>query len=449
MIRFAAGAVSDVGRRRTVNEDCALVSERVVAVADGMGGHAGGEIASEVAVDALRRAMADPDVHTLADAVVRANTAVWDRAGEAQLRGMGTTMCALAVVVPDDEAVADPSLDPDAGGDAGRVRLAMTNVGDSRIYRLVEGELERLTEDHSLVEGLVREGRITTEEAAMHPHRNVVTRVLGIGEFVDIDAWELDPVVGHRYLLCSDGLFNELDEGRIAATLRRLADPQEAAHELVSLANQGGGRDNITVVVADVVDDDGEIAGTFGDRVVRTRATVADLAGFTAIVDESAVVVPGDDDLDDATSERSMLPPRAERRRERGAPRFTWRTGVFVLLVLGVFAVAAGAVAWYGQNGYFVDVDPDTGEVAVFQGRPGGLLWFDPSLVESTGVQLEELTPVLRERIEAVPEFASLDEAEAFLANVAEQQAASRPSTTTTTSTTSSTSTSTVPPASP
>lgn len=444
-MRFAVGAASDVGRRRTVNEDCALVSERVVAVADGMGGHAGGEVASEVAIDALRAAMADPAVLTLADAVVRANTAVWDRAGDAQLRGMGTTLCALALVFPDEDVVdADPDddLDDEAELDAAptvdEVRLALTNVGDSRVYRLVDGAVERLTEDHSLVEGLVREGRITTEEAAMHPHRNVVTRVLGIGEFVDIDAWELDPVLGDRFVLCSDGLFNEVDESRIAATLRRIADPQEAAHELVSLANQNGGRDNITVIVVDIVDDDGEIAGSFGDRVVRPRREVADLAGFTAIVDEDAVVAPGDDA--DARRERSMLPLR-ERRRERTAPRFTWRTGLFVLLVLGVFATAAGAVLWYGQNGYFVDVDPETGEVGIFQGRPGGLLWFDPTFVESTGVELDELTPVLQDRISAVPEFASRGEAEAFLANVAEQQDAARPSTTTTSSTTSTTST--------
>ncbi|QGG96642.1 PP2C family protein-serine/threonine phosphatase [Actinomarinicola tropica] len=453
MIRFAVGAVSDVGKRRTLNEDCALVSERVVAVADGMGGHAGGEVASEVAIEALRVAIADPDVPTLADAVVRANAAVWERAEAPELRGMGTTLCALALVVPDDDVdpsdvdPADPDAsDPDAphpndaavaGAAEPGPRLALTNVGDSRAYRLVGGSLEQLTEDHSLVEGLVREGRITSEEAAVHPHRNVVTRVLGIAEFVDIDAWELTPEVGDRFLLCSDGLFNEVDANRIAATLRRLADPQEAAHELVSMANQAGGRDNVTVVVADVVDDDGELAAGFGDRVVRSRREVADMAGFTAIVDEAAVVAPGED----APRSRSLL-PRRERRAERTAPRFTLRTAGFLLLFVGVFVVAGLAVAWYGQGGYFVAADEDTGEVAVFEGRPGGFLWFQPSLVESTGVQLTELTPVLQERISSEPQFASFDEAEAYLANVAEQQAAARP-TTTTTSTTSTSTTST------
>lgn len=449
MIRFSVGAVSDVGRRRTLNEDCALVTNRVVAVADGMGGHAGGEIASEVAIEALRAAIVDPDVPTLADAVVRANTAVWDRSEEPELRGMGTTLCALALVVPepggDDDGGpgADPAGDDEpaaAGAAEPGPRLALTNVGDSRAYRLVDGTLEQLTEDHSLVEGLVREGRITSEEAAVHPQRNVVTRVLGIAEFVDVDSWELTPEVGDRYLLCSDGLFNEVDVARIAATLRRLADPQEAAHELVSLANQAGGRDNITVVVADIVDDDGDVAASFGDRVVRSRRHVADMAGFTAIVDEAAVVAPGEE----VARERSLL-PRREQRKERAAPRFTWRVGVFVLLVLGVFVVAAGAVVWYGQGGYFVAADDDTGEVAVFEGRPGGFLWFQPSLVESTGVQLDDLAPVLRDRIEATPEFASFADAESFLANVAEQQAAARPTTTTTSTTSTSTTSTTAP----
>ncbi|MBK5224864.1 MAG: Stp1/IreP family PP2C-type Ser/Thr phosphatase [Acidimicrobiia bacterium] len=434
MIRFAVGAASDVGRRRTVNEDCAFVSERVVAVADGMGGHEGGEVASEVAIDVLRSAIVDQGIDSLAEAVAHANVAVWERSGEEGLRGMGTTMCVLAVVGPDAD---------------GRTSLALSNVGDSRVYVVADAELERLTEDHSLVEGLVREGRITSEEAAVHPQRNIVTRVLGIAETVEIDSWELEPRPGDRYLLCSDGLFNEVDESRIAATLRRLADPQEAAHELVSLANQGGGRDNITVVVADVVDDDGSVAGGFGDRVVRPRRDqVVDLAGFSSVIADrghSAVDGDGAAAAAEEDDERSMLPRVAAAPREKGTGWFTWRSILFVLLVIAVFATAAGAVAWYAQNGYFVATDDD-GEIAVFQGRPGGLLWFEPKFVESTGVELSELTPVLRDRIEAEPTFASFDEAEAYLANMAEQlerSGGSEPATTTTSTSSSITSTST------
>lgn len=445
MTGFAVGAVSDVGRRREVNEDCALVSERVVAVADGMGGHVGGAVASAIAVDSLRVAMADPSVASLAEAVEVANRAVWDGGEEQELRGMGTTLVALALV------------ESDLDGDP---HLALVNVGDSRAYVLTDDGLERLTEDHSLVEGLVREGKLTPEEALVHPHRNVVTRVLGLGDSVEVDAWQLEPRRGDRYLLCSDGLFNEVPEARIAAVLRGLADPQEAAHELVSAANLGGGRDNITVLVVDVVDGRSSVPERLGARVVRgPSAATVDLAGFTAVAPPSAELGrhggPASDDpssgvvsdpLDDPADEddsRSMLPRIVTTTRDRSSGRFTWRTAVFVLLIAAVFVTAALAVVWYGNNGYFISTN-DSGEVAVFEGRPGGFLWFEPEEVESTGVSLDELTPVLRDAIEAEPEFGTFDEARRYLANVADQlnragtssTTSSVPSSTSTTSTT-------------
>ena len=144
----------------------------------------------------------------------QANDAVVGRSSDdPDLRGMGTTLCALAVVQ----------------GRTGTRRLGVVNVGDSRIYLLQDGELEQLTEDHSLVATLEREGRLTRAEAAVHPQRNIVTRALGIDSKVMVDSWEIAPVSGDRYLLCSDGLFNEVDDDRIAATLRKLADPTEAA----------------------------------------------------------------------------------------------------------------------------------------------------------------------------------------------------------------------------
>jgi PPM family protein phosphatase len=453
MTGFAVGAASDVGRRREINEDCALVSERVVAVADGMGGHAGGEVASAIAVETLRRAMADPDVATLSGAVEVANRAVWDRGEDEELRGMGTTLVALALVGIPDGDIEDADGDSDAAGE----HLALTNVGDSRAYVLTADGLERLTEDHSLVEGLVREGKLTPEEAAVHPHRNVVTRVLGLADEVEVDAWQLEPRIGDRYLLCSDGLFNEVPEPRIAAVLRGLADPQEAAHELVSLANVGGGRDNITVIVVDVVDDGGRLPDRLGTRVVRgpTAASV-DMAGFTAVAPSTmplgAQENPADTDPDRGVEsdplddeDRSMLPRVVSTERDGSSGRFTWRTGVFVLLFIGVFCVAAVAVVWYGNNGFFVTTNAD-GEVAVFEGRPGGFLWFEPEEVESTGVELDELTPVLRDQIEAEPEFGTFEEARDYLANVAEQLDRSGATTSTSTSsTTTSTSSTTAP----
>ena len=174
--------------------------------------------------------------------------------------------------------------DPDAPDveDTPPEHLVIANVGDSRAYLLRDGSLVQLTEDHSVVADLVRDGRITAEEAEVHPQRNIVTRVLGVYETIDVDLWPVDPVVGDRVLLCSDGLFNEVGTDQITSALRRLDDPSEAAAELVRLANEGGGRDNITVVLVDVVDDGGV-----------ARSASAALAGETSGL-ESAGAEPGE-----------------------------------------------------------------------------------------------------------------------------------------------------------
>jgi protein phosphatase len=180
-----------------------------------------------------------------------ANEAIVGRARhEEDLRGMGTTICALAQV--DFE---------------GEPTLSVVNVGDSRAYLLKAGEfhLEQITEDHSLVATLERSGQLTREEAAQHPQRNILTRALGIDSRVLVDSWEILPVEGDRYLLCSDGLFNEVSEAAIAAVLRRLADPRDAARELVRMANENGGHDNISVVIVDIVSVGGEVVA---DEVV-------------------------------------------------------------------------------------------------------------------------------------------------------------------------------------
>jgi PPM family protein phosphatase len=418
MIHLLVGAASHVGRVRTQNQDCAFVSTRVVALADGMGGPPAGDVASQLAVEALRDAMVDPSITSLADGFHHANAQVWERAAAREYRGMGTTLCAMALVHD--------------GSDGSTPRLAIANVGDSRVYLLRDGRLELRTEDHSLVEEMVREGRITAEEAQAHGQRNIVTRAIGIAETVEVDAWDVEPLVGDRYLLCSDGLFNEVPEARIASTLRSYDDQTETAHALVDLAIQGGGRDNITCIVVDVAEGDRPpSAHPRGDEriLVPVAATVDDLAGFHSA--RSAPELVDEDDRGDEVSGRSMLPPD-DSPPSIGTRLVTWRTAVFLLAVIGVFVVAAGAVAWYGRSGYFIDVD-EHGEIAVFQGRPGGLLWFDPTLVESTGVELDDLTPVLRDAVSARPEFASFDEARRYLANIADQL--QRPGVTTSTTT--------------
>jgi protein phosphatase len=324
MTRFRWGLASDVGRVRSVNQDNALAIEGLFAVADGMGGHRGGEVASEVAVRALQDRAPLLSSVDLIEAIHLANDAILEQShGDESLRGMGTTLCVLALV--------------DAEGEE---RLAVANVGDSRIYLFASGELEQMTDDHSLVAALVREGRITQEEAEDHPQRNILTRALGIDHQVSVDAWEVAPFVGDRWVLCSDGLFNEVSVDQMAAVLRRLADPDDAARELVRLANDGGGRDNITVLIVDLVDDEGHAAIAPGGPDTVTAA--ADHAGGAA---GSAVLL--DAPTDDMTSEaRGNGAPR----RSSNRPRFTWRVALFLFALLALIAVVIGAIAVFGTD---------------------------------------------------------------------------------------------------
>ncbi len=311
-VRLRAGATTDVGRVRTINQDSFLVLDDrgLYVVADGMGGHQGGEVASTLAVEALRATFVGGTSDALAEAIEEANLRIHER-GEADpdLQGMGTTVVAVAVV-EDDE-----------GGS-----LLIANVGDSRAYLFRDGDLTQLTEDHSMVADLVREGRITEAEAEVHPQRNIVTRVLGVYDQVDIDLWPVDVVRGDRLLLCSDGLFNEVAADQTASVLRRLSDPQEAADELVRLANEGGGRDNITVLVVDVVDDGGvaeAASSALAGEPSGLTSDGPDLAGFSTASRRRAPSLPTG-----TTTTRS--PPAPERVPLRS--RLSWRVVGFALL---------------------------------------------------------------------------------------------------------------------
>ena len=410
MTSLRYGSASDTGRVRSNNQDAWLEADTLFAVADGMGGHTGGEVASSVAVQALR----DYRDEGLTRAVKFANRAVWARADdEPALRGMGTTMTALSLVPAPEED----------GGDL----LLIANVGDSRTYLLRDGELTQLTEDHSLVEDLVREGRITEAEARIHPQRNILTRVLGNEPDVEVDEFSVIPVEGDRYLLCSDGLFNELDDDRIAAVLRRLADPGEVAVELVRLANDVGGRDNITVVVVDVVDD-GDAAARASDALAANGVTSRPRAP------EAPVVESGLDD-DEPVARAAPPPPAGPLPPALRAPRrLTWRSTLFVVAVLAVVGGAVGAVWWFSTSTYFVGVDGD--RVAIFRGRPGGVLWLDPTLELRTDLPVADVPPSRIEAVRAGQEEPSLEAAQRYVANL-EDEASTRSTTTTTTSTTS------------
>jgi protein phosphatase len=219
-----------VGRVRNVNQDLPLERPNLYAVADGMGGHVGGEVAARVAVETLDHSFERaPTVEGLLEAFSEANAAVWHESQvNADLRGMGTTLTAVALV----------------GGTEGRDVLALANVGDSRAYLFSGGDLTQVTDDHSLAEERMRQGEMTEEEAAVHPQRHILTRALGVSSQVDADMWELELRTGDRLLLCSDGLTNEVGADEMAAILGEVDDPAEAAQRLVDAANRHGGADN-------------------------------------------------------------------------------------------------------------------------------------------------------------------------------------------------------------
>ena len=249
-VRSAAG--SDIGRRRAVNQDSAYTSSRLLAVADGMGGHAHGEVASAVAINTVAEVDASlegVDLHdvdllsalgTAMDTAARRLTDVAD--SDPALRGTGTTLVALLV---------------------DGTRVGVGHVGDSRAYLLRDGELHQLTHDHTLVQSLIDEGRLTADEAVGHPRRSVLVRTLQEGSPAEPDLFTVEGRVGDRFLVCSDGVTAVLDDDEIHEVLADVVEPADAVDRLIALANEGGGPDNITCVVADVVDGTASDAGGF------------------------------------------------------------------------------------------------------------------------------------------------------------------------------------------
>ncbi len=228
------GSRTDIGRVRTHNEDSLLVHEPLFVVADGMGGHEAGEVASEIAVNTMDAAAGSiTDAATLGDAVIQANRAVIQGARSGVGKpGMGTTMTAAFI-----------------DGDM----LAVAQVGDSRAYLLHQGLLQQITRDHSLMAELIEAGQITEEEARVHPNRSIITRALGSDPSTEPDIFELTLEPGDRLLLCSDGLSGMLIRQELQQILGSIPDPQQAADQLIKRANDAGGHDNITAIVVDVL----------------------------------------------------------------------------------------------------------------------------------------------------------------------------------------------------
>lgn len=462
-MRLRAGVASDRGFVRPANEDSFLLRRGLYAVCDGMGGARAGEVASEMAC--LGLVALDPasaGEKELRTAVVNTNRAIVSRSlAEEHLLGMGTTL--TAVMIKEGS-------------------LILAHVGDSRAYLFRDGQLVQLTDDHSWVGEMVRRGELTVEQAAVHPHRSVITRALGTERDVDPDMKETDIAEGDRILLCSDGLTGMVTDEQIAALLAGSETPQAAADALVEAALAAGGEDNVTVVVVDVmageespaVETEGD---TVGDRIVvgptdrgaltssplhlgrRAGAAVRERLGRrTAPVARPVGLRPGrgeataggalplegfvlQRETEEArraeaapaptgTASKAEAPaaaavsPAADGAGAAPAPshgrrRRRWLITLGVVVI--VVAAALGGFAAYNSSVYYVG-RYDDGQVALYRGLPGSFLGIElSSVVEVVEVDYDLLASYMQGRVDA-HDLVSKEEGRAFLKALGEQQ---------------------------
>ncbi|MEU4643156.1 PP2C family serine/threonine-protein phosphatase [Micromonospora sp. NPDC023814] len=372
-LRYAAH--SDRGLIRDGNQDSVYAGPRLLAVADGMGGMAAGDVASNIVIGAM--APLDEDVpgdalvDALRSAVGTANQQLRDTVdANPQLEGMGTTLTATLF----------------SGS-----KLGMVHIGDSRAYLLRNGEFAQITKDDTYVQMLVDEGRISAEEASSHPQRSLLTRALD-GRDIDPEYSVRQVLPGDRYLICSDGLSGVVSADTIAETMREYADPQQCVERLVQLALRGGGPDNITVIIADATDQDiVEASPIVGGAAARDRgmATSADVS--TPAARASALSAPRPPAPEEPPAGDDDEPERPKRRPVRAAA-----TTLALLVLLG------GAVfgGWsYTQRQYYVGATEE-GQVAVFRGIQGEIAGMDLSTVHSTSpADLDDLTLAAQEQV--------------------------------------------------
>jgi PPM family protein phosphatase len=358
--------LTDVGRQREANEDNLVIAAPVFAVADGMGGARAGEVASQIAAEAFRdpRDPGQTPEQQLEHVAQEANRRIYDLAARDQSRrGMGTTLTATLV-----------------DGDC----VSIGHVGDSRAYRLRDGELEQLTQDHSLVAELERSGQLTPEAAEHHPQRSIITRALGPEREVEVDTHTHAARDGDVYVLCSDGLTGMISDDELATLVRGAPSLESAAEALVRAANQSGGKDNITVVLFRLEDDGAGPAGDppTAEETIHQGLTVDDVRAAATERGQVAQAAPpptrqGESRdrgrsavearraADAETAARAGSPaPKPRSRRGRGVRRML--AGVAALVVVAVLAVGAYAAA---RQVYFLGTD-DSGLVTVYRGLP-------------------------------------------------------------------------------
>ena len=392
-------AHSDIGLIRKNNQDSGYASPHLLVVADGMGGAAAGDLASAVAIDTIRKidspTAGEDMLEVLAFAIHQANDKIAELVeSDLSLEGMGTTVTG---------AVFDGT------------NLGLAHIGDSRAYLLRDGHLERLTHDHTWVQSLVDDGKISETEAAMHPHRSLLLKVLNGQPTNDPDLTTVPVMPSDRLMLCSDGVCGLLDDDVIEAALQ-LPDLNDAAERLIAESLHEGGVDNITVIVADVVESEGSddliVLGAASehpnpvDSVPRARPAEEDDPEETLITNLPDFQPPPVDD--------------EERYSPQAPHRGRFRRPVIGLLVLLLVAVAGLGVAYaWTRTQYFVGTDQD--KVAIFQGLPEALPGLSLSRVyEIQQLTVSELPPFYQEQVKANINVPSLDSARATVAELSE-----------------------------
>jgi PPM family protein phosphatase len=441
---------SDVGLLREGNEDSAYAGPRLLAVADGMGGHAAGEVASALTIAAMAELDSEQPggdmLKALASAVAAANARLQEKIlANPAIEGMGTTLTAL--------------LWSDG-------RAAVCHIGDSRGYLLREGELYQITHDHTLVQSLVDEGRISADDVSTHPQRSLLLRALDGRSTAEPDLSAHDGLPGDRYLLCSDGLSGVVSDETLRDTLAAFADPDAATRQLIELAIEGGGPDNITCIVADVVDtataqlplaaapvlagaaassgdlrwaaDGADPLGPFGavedhheDQMLPSRTapqpvvtdgedpgTAADLGSIPlTVVSENGA----DPQAGHARRSHRAQPKRAKPPSESPGPRVRrrWPIVTTSLVVLVAVIIGGGYIAWrWSQDQYYVAAD-SKGQVVIYRGinqRIAGISLSSP--YELTAIPLAQVPSNYQQAVKAAYGTGSLAQVRQIVTNV-------------------------------
>ena len=357
MLNLAIGAATDTGNLRGQNEDAYIAEQNLFAVADGMGGHNAGEVASAMAIEHLRGVALNgvTSAEEFAQVVRELNGAIYASAtSTTDQRGMGTTLTAAALLTSTSDTD-QPS------------QIVIANVGDSRTYLLRSGELRQMSVDHSYVQELVTEGLLTVGEARTHPRRNIVTRALGIDEQVSVDTWTIPMFDGDRFMLCSDGLVDEVPPAEITELLQERSAPQQIAERLVAAAKRHGGRDNITVIVIDVK-------------------------------------------LNVDTTVETVVPETPSTSKKR----------VLALVVVAVLFIGGFVALRHQRSGYFVAFtgSSSSATIAIYKGQPGGLLWIKPTVVEVSTTKRYSMQSAFQREIDSVQQFDSVEQARSYLKKV-------------------------------